>query len=70
MDKLSSDDLAHFRAACKAKAASDAIWNHTLSVLVPKYSLQQSDSISDDDGLITRAQQPTPPQPVLADESF
>lgn len=69
MDKLSSDDLLHFRAAIKAKAAAEACWNMTLSVLIPKYNLTNQDAIDDDTGIITRTQQPVALQTVQPNET-
>lgn len=69
MDRLSSDDLLHFRAAIKAKAAAEACWSMTLSVLIPKYNLTNQDAIDDDTGIITRTQQPVALQTVQPNET-
>lgn len=70
MDRLSSDDLAFFRAALKARAQADACWNMAIGIIAPKYSITNLDAVDEETGLITRnQQQPTPLQPVQADEA-
>lgn len=54
LDRLSSDDLTYMRAALRARAQADAIWNTVTGIIGPKYHLTPADVVDDETGVITR----------------